>query len=299
MTYSIIGRDPATRELGIAVQSRFFAAGRIVPWIEAGVGAIASQAFANPAYGVEGLMLLRAGAAPQEALDRIKASDVSSDLRQVGMLDAQGRAAVFTGARCVEAAGHVVGAYCIAQANMMARNTVWNAMVAAFDSTEAALADKLLAALKAAEHEGGDIRGAQAAALIVVADKSGLEGDRLIDLRTDDHPDPVGEIARLLAYSRAHQRVMNATAEMTSDPAGALSDIEAALEEFPDDSEFLGRRVMALMANGRLADLQNAIAHANAANPNGREFLLRLADAGIIPVGRQILVHLLPTSEAN
>ncbi len=294
MTYSILGRDPVSGELGLAVQSRFFAAGRIVPWIEAGVGAIASQAFAEARYGYEGLALLKAGSEPETALNRLKEADADSALRQVAFMDKSGRIAVHTGARCVAAAGHSVGAHCVAQANMMARDTVWRAMTDAFEQSTGALADKLLAAMVAAEHEGGDIRGAQAAALIVVSAKPSAYPrlDPVVDLRIDDHADPVGEIARLLKYSRAHQRAMAAMSRLASDPAGALADVDAVLAEFPEDGEFLGRRVMALMANGRFPEAKTALTAAQEANPNAREFMLRLADAGIIPVGRDVLASM-------
>lgn len=297
MTYSIIGRDPNSGEIGIAVQSRYFAAGRLVPWIEAGVGAIASQAFANPTYGHEGLALLKQGVTPTSAIETISAKDPDAAVRQVGMLDAQGRVAVHTGARCVQAAGHAIGDNCVALANMMTHDTVWAAMVSAFEQNNAALADRLLAALQAAEAEGGDIRGRQAASLIVVsADALGHpQLERSVDLRIDDHPDPVGEIARLLRYSRAHQRALNAMNRLQNgDPAGALSDIEASLLEFPRDTEFLGRQAMLLMALGRFGEARETIAAATAIAPNSPEFLMRLADAGIIPVGRELLMPLMP-----
>src|SRR5262245_48594590 len=144
MTYSIIGRDARTGELGIAVQSRFFAAGRIVPWIEAGVGVVASQAFANPVYGTEGLRLLRSGVSPEDALDLGRRDDPGAALRQVAIMNAVGSVAVHTGAQCVAAAGHAIGRDAAAQANMMARPTVWQAMIAAFEEGEGALADRLL-----------------------------------------------------------------------------------------------------------------------------------------------------------
>jgi uncharacterized Ntn-hydrolase superfamily protein len=149
MTYSIVARDPTTSELGIAVQSRYFAAGRVVPWIEAGVGAIASQAFASPVYGHEGLRLLRLGLAPDAALDKLLSEDAGLAQRQVGMIDAQGRIAVHTGENCVAAAGHAIGTHCSAQAIMMARDTVWHSMVRAFESAPGDLADRLVAAMEA------------------------------------------------------------------------------------------------------------------------------------------------------
>lgn len=302
MTYSIIGRDPSTGEIGIAVQSRFFAAGRIVPWVEAGVGVIASQAFSNPTYGYEGLALLKQGMAPDEALEAVKAKDADAALRQVAIVDTNGRIGVHTGARCVAAAGHAIGAECVAQANMMTRDTVWPAMVSAFERREGALGDRLLAALQAAEQEGGDIRGAQAASLIVVAAKSSghAQLDRPIDLRVDDHTDPVAELARLLAYQRAHQRVLGAMDRLQQgDLLNALAAFDTSLGAFPRDPDFLCRKAMALMALGHFAEARETVAQAASIAPNSPEFLMRLADAGIIPVGREMLAPLMPPAPAG
>jgi uncharacterized Ntn-hydrolase superfamily protein len=209
MTYSIIARDPDTGELGIAVQSRFFAAGHIVPWIEAGVGVVASQSFVNPFYGYEALRLLRQGLAPQEILEKLVGEDSGEAMRQVAIMDIHGRTALHTGTNCVAAAGHFLGINCCAQANMMAQGTVWQAMVDAYEKSTGEMAERLLAAMEAAEDEGGDLRGKQAASLIVVTGKpTGVPKlDRIIDLRVDDHTNPVGELRRLFHYSQAHQRV--------------------------------------------------------------------------------------------
>ncbi len=295
MTYSIVARDPQTGELGIAVQSRFFAAGQIVPWIEAGVGAIASQSFVNPAYGSEGLKLLRAGLTPQEALDRLVSGDAGAAIRQVAILDTYGRAAVHTGTSCVAAAGHAIGFQCSAQANMMARPTVWQAMVAAFEQSPGHLADRLLAAIQAAEREGGDLRGKQAAALIVVSSQPSAvsrEG-RLIDLRVDDHPDPVGEIRRLLSYARAHQRASRSVEKaFAGDLSGALDDLDACCAAYPDEPEFLTRRALFLLASGRMDEAREMVRRACAIHPGWAEYLLRFADAHITPTPRELVESL-------
>jgi uncharacterized Ntn-hydrolase superfamily protein len=299
MTYSIIGRDPLTGEIGIAVQSRFFAVGRIVPWIEAGVGAVASQGFSDPVYGYRGLELLSQGATPQDALETIKRADAGAAMRQVAMLDARGRVAVFTGQGCVAAAGHMIGDNCVAQANMMARESVWTAMVSAFQQSGGALADRLLAALTAAQKEGGDIRGTQAAALVVSAPTTTGHAalDRLVDLRVDDHADPVGEIARLLAYGRAHQRASAATDNATAgDLLGALADLDASCSGYPREPEFLCRRAGVLLALGRIDEAREMIARACDIGAGWGEWMLRLADAGIIPVGRRQLQSLIPSA---
>jgi uncharacterized Ntn-hydrolase superfamily protein len=289
MTYSIVARDPSTGQLGIAVGSRYFAAGRLVPWIAAGVGAIVSQAFTDPAYGSEGLRLLGAGLTPQDALDRLIRADRGAAMRQVAVLDARGRVAAHTGAACVAAAGHALGAECAAQANMMARDTVWPAMLEAFGHASGDLAERLLAAMRAAEAAGGDVRGRQAAALIVApghaTDAPGA--DRLVDLRVDDHADPVGEIARLLAYSRAHARAMaSAEKAMVGDISAALADLDACCAAYPNEPEFLTRRALMLLASGRAAEARRMVERAHAIYPGWSTFLVRFTDAGIVPIPR-------------
>jgi len=296
MTYSIVAHDPSSGQLGIAIQSRYFGAGRHVPWIESGVGVIASQAFANPVHGHEGLRLLRSGQGPDEVVTTLMRGDPGQTQRQVAIMDAQGRVAVHTGSGCVAAAGHVIGTNCCAQANMMAKDTVWSAMVRAFENAAGEIADRLVAALDAAEGEGGDIRGKQAAALIVVSGKpSGIPRlDHQVDLRVDDHPDPVGEIRRLLRYARAHHRANQALMKASaSDFAGALEDLDACCAAFPDDPEFLGRRALMLLPLGRVDEARATLGRAKAIHAGGNELLLRFADAGVIPVRRQMLEPIL------
>ena len=209
MTYSIVARDPGTGSFGIAVQSHFFGVGRIVPWAEPGVGAVATQAFAEVSYGPLGLDLMRAGRSAPEALAQLVQDDPGADTRQVAMVDAGGNVAAHTGARCVAAAGDSAGDQVTAQANMVDRDSCWPAMVAAYTSASGGLAGRLLAALDAAENEGGDVRGRQSAAILIVA---GAPTPRpwesvLLDVRVDDHPDPVIEIARLARYSEAYDLI--------------------------------------------------------------------------------------------
>src|SRR5262245_30018631 len=204
-TYSIVARDAQTGELGVAVQSHWFAVGSIVPWAEAGVGAVATQSFVDASYGKLGLDLLRAGRAAPDALKGLLAADENRDDRQVAMIDATGKVAAHTGAKCIPATGHHVGKDFSVQANLMLRDTVWPAMAKAFESTQGDLASRMLAALEAAQQSGGDIRGKQSAALIVVAGKpSGRPWqDRVFDLRIDDHAEPVAELRRLVNLQRA------------------------------------------------------------------------------------------------
>ena len=206
-TFSIVARDPHTGQMGAAVQSHWFSVGSLVPWAEAGVGAVATQSVVEPSYGPLGLDLMRAGKSAQETLDGLLVTDTGSRLRQVAMLDSQGRVAVHTGERCIAEAGHEKGEDFSVQANMMLNNQVWPAMAAAYRSTQGYLADRMLAALAAGQEAGGDVRGQQSAAILIVSAKSSGRpwADRLLDLRVEDHPDPIGELRRLVRVHQAYQ----------------------------------------------------------------------------------------------
>ena len=199
-TFSIVGYDPESGDLGVAVQSKFFAVGSVVPWAKAGVGAIATQAWANTTYGPKGLELLKSGLTVQQTLDQLIADDSGGAQRQVGIIDAKGRAANSTGDECLEWAGAVQGENYTAQGNMLASQKVVKAMGKALEEAGGELAERLMAALIAGQEKGGDIRGQQAAALLVVREGAGISGfnDRYIDLRVDDHETPIDELQRLL-----------------------------------------------------------------------------------------------------
>ncbi|UCC41341.1 MAG: DUF1028 domain-containing protein [Candidatus Aminicenantes bacterium] len=227
-TYSIVARDPGTGQLGVAVQSHWFSVGPLVPWIEAGVGAIATQSFVEVSYGPLGLSLMRAGKSAPQALKALIEVDPNKEVRQVAMIDNQGRIAAHTGELCISEAGHLTGDQFSVQANLMLNNTVWKAMAAAYESTDGDLTDRLLAALEAAEKEGGDIRGRQSAAIIVVTGNPTGQSwqDRIVDLRVEDHPDPVEELKRLVAVHRAYEHMNKGDEYM------AEENIEAALKEY-------------------------------------------------------------------
>lgn len=203
MTYSIVARDPQTGALGVAVQTYWFGVGSAVPWAEPGVGVVANQSFTDISYGPLGLDLMRGGKKAPGALGALLHADPEREVRQVAMVDPDGTAVAHTGSRCVEAAGHVTAEGVSCQANMMERDTVWDAMLAAYSSSEGDLAERMLAALLAAEAEGGDIRGRQSAALIVVPPPGAPRWERTTDLRVDDHGAPLDELARLLKLDRA------------------------------------------------------------------------------------------------
>src|SRR5207248_1848101 len=210
-TFSIVARDPATGEMGVAVQSHWFSVGSIVPWAEAGVGAVATQSFVDPSYGKLGLDLMRAGRSAPEALAGLLAADSNRDVRQVAMIDAQGRVAAHTGAKDIQSAGNHVGEQYSTQANLMSNDNIWPAMAKAYEETKGDLAERLLAALDAAQSAGGDIRGRQSAAIVVVKAKSSGKPweDRIFDLRVDDSTEPLKELRRLVTLQRAYNH-MNA-----------------------------------------------------------------------------------------
>jgi uncharacterized Ntn-hydrolase superfamily protein len=203
VTYSIVARDAATGALGVAVQSHWFSVGSQVSWVEPGVGAVATQANIDPAYGPRSLDLLRDGRTAAEALAELTAADAQASVRQVAVVDAAGRVAAHTGAGCMPCAGHVTGDAFSCQANLMAAEAVWPAMATAFAAAPGSFPRRLLAALDAAEAAGGDVRGRQSAALLV-APAAGQPWERIVDLRVEDHPEPLVELRRLLGLHEAY-----------------------------------------------------------------------------------------------
>jgi uncharacterized Ntn-hydrolase superfamily protein len=206
MTYSIVARDKDTGELGVAVQSHYFQVGPVVPWARSGVGAVATQSHVNVSFGPLGLDLLQAGLTAEQAIKALLAGDTSAADRQVAIVDAAGNVAAHTGPKCIPEAGHRTGDGFSCQANLMERDTVWDAMHEAYTSAHAPLAERMMAALEAAEAEGGDIRGRQSAAMLVVSGTPTGRSweERIIDLRVEDSPDPLAELRRLLRVKRAY-----------------------------------------------------------------------------------------------
>ncbi|WAH35746.1 DUF1028 domain-containing protein [Alicyclobacillus dauci] len=204
-TFSIVGCDMETGEVGVAVQSKFLAVGSVVPWVQSGAGAIATQSWANTSYGPKGLELLRSGMHPQAVIDKLVADDPDPDARQIGIVDMSGRSATYTGKACFDYAGGVAGPGFAAQGNFLASSAVVNGLVKGFQ-TEGVLADRLLSALKLAQAAGGDRRGMQSAALYIAKVSGGYGGfnDRLVDLRVDEHTSPIDELTRLLHLQRLY-----------------------------------------------------------------------------------------------
>ena len=295
-TFSIIARDPATGELGVAVQSHWFSVGAIVPWAEAGIGAVATQSFVDPSYGKLGLDLMRAGRSAPDALKALLAGDVGRDVRQVAMIDAQGRVDAWTGKNDIQAAGHVVGKDFSVQANLMANDKVWPAMAHAFETTKGDLAERMLAALDAAQNEGGDIRGRQSAALIVVSGKPTGRAwqDRVFDLRVDDSPDPLKELRRLVTLQRAYNH-MNAgdLAVEKKDNEGALREYSAATKLVPDSAEMIYWHAVALVNMNRVEESLPLFRKVFAMDSNWAVLTPRLVKAGLLPNDEKLIERIL------
>ena len=205
-TYSIVARDSVTGDLGVAVQSHWFSVGSVVSYGKAGVGVVATQSLVNPSYGPKGLALMEQGLSPQQALDALISNDTGEMYRQVAFLDAEGNVATHTGSSCIDMAGHRQGKNFSVQANMMLKETVWDAMANTFEKTTGTLQERIIAALKAAEAEKGDIRGKQSAAILIVkGEATGNEfTDTVMDLRVEDHENPIAELERLIKIHKAY-----------------------------------------------------------------------------------------------
>ncbi|MEP0547471.1 MAG: DUF1028 domain-containing protein [Rhodothermales bacterium] len=303
-TYSIVARDAATGQLGVAVQSHWFSVGSIVPWAEAGVGAVATQSFVEPAYGPLGLELMRMGRSAQQALDALTSTDEGEAVRQVAFVDADGNVAVHTGSNAIAAAGHRTGDGYSVQANMMENATVWDAMAEAYERSEGDLAERLLAALEAAQAEGGDIRGKQSAALVVVrAESTGKPWlDRVFDLRIEDHPEPIAELRRLVGLQRAYQHLNAGDEHVTQgDIEAAMASYAAAMELVRDETTngeapfWVG---ITLASIGRVEEALPYLARAYAQDVRWAELVARLPAAGLLPDDAGLLQRLVVRMKA-
>jgi uncharacterized Ntn-hydrolase superfamily protein len=283
VTYSIVARDKKTGELGVAVQSHYFQVSPAVPWALAGVGAVATQSMVNLSYGPLGLELLQGGYSAEQALKALTAGDPKAEVRQCAVVDAAGNVAAHTGSKCIQAAGHRLGDGFSCQANLMEKDTVWDAMAAAFESTDAALAERMMAALEAAEAEGGDIRGKQSAAMLVVAATGTGRpwDDRTIDLRVEDAAEPLPELRRLLRIKRAYMTAGDADdLEESGDKQAAARKLQEALAIAP---EMIELRFMAGVTTVGAGDVEGGCALiAEVVRKDGRwlETLRRLVAAG-------------------
>ena len=294
-TFSILARDPETGDLGVAVQSHWFSVGTLVPWAEAGVGAVATQSFVDPAYGRLGLEMMRAGKSAPDALKALLAGDEGRDVRQVAMIDTQGRVDAWTGKSDIQAAGHIVGNFSV-QANMMLNDQIWPAMARAFEGTQGDLADRMLAALDAAQSAGGDIRGRQSAAIVVVTGKPTGQSwkDRIFDLRVDDSAEPLKELRRLVTLQRAYNH-MNAgdLAQEKKDNEGALREYAAAEKLVPDSAEMVYWHAVALVNMGRIDESLPLFKRVFAMDSNWAMLTLRLPKSGLLPDSPKVIEQIL------
>ncbi len=285
-TYSIVARDPATGQIGVAVQSHWFQVGPIVPWAAAGVGAVATQSFVKVDYGPRGLELMAAGVSPESALERLLDEDDQRAVRQVAMVDARGRVAAWTGPSCIAEAGHQTGEGYSVQANLMASSKVWPAMARAYETATGDLADRLLAALEAAEVEGGDIRGRQSAALVVVrAESTGKPWqDRLVDLRVDDHERPLAELRRLLGIHRAYEEMNRGDDAVTEGRLdAAIAHYGRAAELAPQIAELPFWQAVTLFSGGHEEAALPIFGDVFSREERWIELVRRLPAAGLLP----------------
>jgi uncharacterized Ntn-hydrolase superfamily protein len=284
MTYSIVARDPASGGLGVAVQTCMFGVGAIVPWARAGVGAVATQAFAEAAYGPRCLDLLAAGASAPAALAAVQEADPAAFVRQVGVVGADGSAAAVTGDWCIDHAGHLVGDGFTVQANMMAGPDVWPAMADAFVSSPAPFAHRLVAALEAAQDAGGDARGVMSAALVVVdAAPSEPWAGRQFDLRVDRSADPIGDLRELLRAAEAYAGYHHAVDAVAAGDAGrALAEIDRALSVLPGEENMVFVRAGALAATGDVDGAREALRALVAARPSWETIVRGFAAKGLL-----------------
>lgn len=286
-TFSIVAVDSLTGEIGAAVQSHWFSVGSIVTWAEAGVGAVATQSFVNVSLGPKGLALMKSGKSAREALGQLIAEDPGRDFRQVGIIDARGNSAAYTGKKCIAEAGQVSGKYFSVQANMMLKNTVWSAMARAFKTTKAPLAERMVAALEAAQAEGGDIRGQQSAAILVVRGKptGNTWEDRLIDLRVEDHPQAVREIKRILKVYRAYEHMNTGDLAIEhQQESKALQEYGAAMNMLPDNLEMKYWTAVSLANIGKFGQALPLFKEVFAKDENWRTMTPRLQPNGLLKV---------------
>ncbi len=294
-TYSIVARDTVTGEMGVAVQSHWFSVGSIVAWGKAGVGVVATQSFVNPSFGPRGLSLLENGLTPQMAVDALLKTDEGREVRQLAILDAQGNVAAHTGSNCIAAAGHIVGNNYSVQANLMDKSSVWPAMSRAFENATGTLAERMMSAMEAAEAEGGDIRGKQSVAILVVRAKStGNEWeDRVVDLRVEDHPEPLKEMRRLVQVHKAYQFMNDGdVAVEQGDFSRAKKLYKQAQELNPGNLEMKYWYAVTLANNGNFDEAKNIMKEIFKKDRNWQILLPRIQKVNILQITGEQLAEL-------
>jgi uncharacterized Ntn-hydrolase superfamily protein len=295
-TYSIVARDTITGEMGVAVQSNWFSVGSLVTWGKAGVGVVATQSFVNPSFGPRGLALLENGLTPKLAVKTLLALDEGREVRQLAVLDVNGNVEAFTGSNCIKEAGHIVGDNFSVQANLMEKNTVWSAMEKAFKNAKGSLAERMLIAMEAAQNEGGDIRGKQSAAILVVKAKSTGNSweDKVVDLRVEDHKNPLQEMRRLLTIHTAYE-FMN-----KGDLAVELGDNVLAKEHYmnaqklnPDNLEMKYWYAITLANSGEFDEARTILKDIFKQNRKWKELTPRLIKPKLLTISEEELQKIL------
>ena len=285
-TYSIVAYDDSTGQLGVAVQSHWFSVGSLVPWAKAGVGAVATQSLVKVEYGPDGLKGMEEGKLPHAILSELLAEDDGRDLRQVAMIDHHGNVSAHTGEKCIDHAGHQIGKNYSVQANIMEKPTVWPAMARAFEKTRGDLADRMMAALEAAENEGGDLRGKQSASMLIVSGKpTGIPWkDVVMDLRIDDHPTPLKELKRLIRIHRAYQHANKGDHYLELGKIDeAMIEYGRASQFYPENPELPYWSAVTLAGVGDVDKALPIFQQVFEKEPRLRELTPRLVDAGLIP----------------
>jgi uncharacterized Ntn-hydrolase superfamily protein len=296
-TYSIVARDPNTGLMGVGVQSHWFSVGSVVSWGEAGVGVVATQSLVNKSFGLRGLDLLKRGKTPQEAIEILLSDDEGRNVRQVSILNAKGDVFTHTGLQCIKHAGHIIDSNFSVQANMMLTDKVWSAMAKSFKPNKnLPLPERIVKALEAAESAGGDIRGKQSAALLIVEGKAPENKweDPLIDLRVEDHLEPLKELSRLLKIWRAYEHMNNGDLSIEQkDMKKALKEYNAAMEKFPENLEMKYWTAVSLANNSKMDDALVLFKEVFEKDNNWRSLTERLPEAELLNVEKEELKKIL------
>ena len=295
-TYSIVAYDAVNGQMGVAVQSHWFQVGTVVTWAEAGVGVVATQSFVEVSYGPLGLDLMRAGKTAPQALHALLQIDPQASVRQVAMIDKQGNVAVHTGDNCIQAAGHLSGNGYSVQANMMLSDTVWPAMAEAYTNTQGDLLARLMSALKAAQAEGGDIRGKQSAAILIVPVETNGQPwkEKIVDLRIDDHPQPLEQMERLIKIHRAYEHMNKGDEYLAQNAvAEALHEYSQAHDIYPENVEILFWTAATMAGIGKVEDSLPLFKQVFEKEPLWKELTKRLPAAGLLPDDKELLEKIL------
>jgi len=301
-TFSIVARAAVAGDMGVAVQSNWFSVGSIVTWAEAGVGAVATQSFVDPAYGPLGLGLMRAGKTAGQALEGLLATDPGREMRQVAMIDVKGNVAAHTGKKCIQGAGHIVGRNYSVQANLMLNDRIWGAMSKAYETARGDLADRMLAALDAAQAVGGDIRGKQSAAILIVKARSTGRAweDRVMELRVEDSAEPLTELRRLVTLERAYDHMNRGDlAVEKGDVDGALREYSAAEKMFPENLEMKFWHAVALVNAKRVDESLPIFARVFAEDANWATLIGRLPASGTLTADQVTIAKILSVAPAK